>query len=421
MRKLLKENYHWVIAAVALLQMLIYGGAVNNFSGYHMIPVTEALGISRTAFSLAESARSVAGVIATLFSGLIIQRFGFRKSISAALGVACVAYLIFANLQTYWMLIAGCVLMGIAHGFCFTAGVTRLINGWFHKYRGTVIGLVTAATGVGSTLLGFVQAPAVERVSWRLSFWIVAGLQFFLALLVFLLVRNEPRDVGLRPYGEGQTSGEKKKVALWDGFPMDFLKKRPSYYLLCVCTLLSCMCVLMTQYNLVPYFQDCGMSVTRTSKLYGIMMLALGIFKLLMGVLCDAIGSKRVLVLCHVACAVGLSMVLVLPQTDMAMILALIVFDLAIPLTTMMFPLVSLDLFGIRSQHQYVGTVVAMATAGNIFSGMLANAVYDHLGSYRPVFWASVILSLAMIPIYGIVFAAAKRDKKAYDSQLEVK
>ena len=122
MRKLLKENYHWVIAAVALLQMLIYGGAVNNFSGYHMIPVTQALGISRTAFSLAESARSIAGVVVTLFSGIIIQRFGFRRSISAALGVACVAYLIFANLQAYWMLILGCVLMGIAHGFCFTAG-----------------------------------------------------------------------------------------------------------------------------------------------------------------------------------------------------------------------------------------------------------------------------------------------------------
>lgn len=162
------------------------------------------------------------------------------------------------------------------------------------------------------------------------------------------------------------------------------------------------------------------MSVTRTSKLYGIMMLMLGVFKLLMGMLCDAIGSKRVLILCHIACAVGLFLVLLLPQTDAALIFALIIYDLAIPLTTMMFPLVSLDLFGIRSQHQYIGTMVAMATAGNIFSGMLANLVYDTLGSYRPVFWGSAIMALAMIPIYGIVFAAAKRDKKTYDSQLEV-
>ena len=47
MIKYIKKNYHWIIAAIALVQLLIYGGAVNNYSGYHMIPVTEALGISR--------------------------------------------------------------------------------------------------------------------------------------------------------------------------------------------------------------------------------------------------------------------------------------------------------------------------------------------------------------------------------------
>ena len=52
MLRQLKKNYHWIIAAVGLLQLLIYGGAVNNFSAYHMIPVCEALDLSRTAFSL---------------------------------------------------------------------------------------------------------------------------------------------------------------------------------------------------------------------------------------------------------------------------------------------------------------------------------------------------------------------------------
>jgi MFS family permease len=139
-----------------------------------------------------------------------------------------------------------------------------------------------------------------------------------------------------------------------------------------------------------------------------------------MGMLCDAIGSKRVLIFCHVACTAGLSLVLLLPQTDTAMIFALIIYDLCIPLSTMMFPLVSVDLFGIRSQHQYIGTIVAMATAGNIFSGMLANLVYDTLGSYRPVFLGSALLALAMIPLYGIVFALAKRDRKAFEKKSEV-
>lgn len=389
--------------------MLIYGGAVNNFSGYHMIPVTQTLEISRTLFSVAESARSVVGVFSTMFSGVITRRFGFRNVTSAALVTASAAYVLFACVQSYWMLLLGCIMMGIAHGLCFSAGISRLINDWFHKYRGTILGLVTAASGVGSSLLGIVQSAAVERVSWRLSFAIVAGLQLALALILFLLVRNKPQEMGLRPYGEGQGgSGDKQSVS-WDGFSMESLKKQPCYYAMLVCVVLSSVCVLSTQYNIVPYFQDCGMSVTRTGKLYGFMMLALSVFKLLLGVLCDAIGAKRVLFISHLACSGGLALILLLPQTDGAMITAMIVFDMAIPLTTMLFPLLSVELFGNRAYDMYVGTMVAMCTAGNIISGPIANLVYDLAGSYVPVFWGAAALSLVMLPVYGILFAVTKR------------
>jgi len=410
-----KRHYHWVIAAVALLQMMIFGGAVNNFSSYHMIPVTEALGISRTAFSLAVSVRAVLGVVCTFFSGKLIQRFGYRGSTAAALTSAAVAYVLFATMRAYWMLVVGCVLMGFAHGMCLTAGISRLLNGWFHKYRGTVLGIVTAASGAGTTVLGFLQAAAIENVSWRMSFAEVAGLQFLLAVLVFALVRDVPERVGLRPFGDGEVLAEKKtkrRNSAWGGFSMDVLQKRPAYYLMCVCAFCSGLCILATQYIIVPFFQDCGMSVTRTSKLYGIMMLVLTFVKLFMGVMCDAIGAKRVILICHIACALGLTMIITLPQTDAAMIGALIIYDLGLPMTTMMFPLLSGDLFGNRAQSQYIGAIMAMTTAGNIISEPLANAVFDWVGSYRPVFWGCIILALAMIPVYCVLFGMVGRDRR---------
>lgn len=414
MREQIRKHYHWVIAVVAIVQMLIYGGASNNFSGYHMIPVTAALGISRTAFSLAESIRSIATVTSTFFSGALIRRFGYRRAASVALLMASIAYVLFSSMQAYWMLVLGCVMMGMVQGICFVAGVSSLVNVWFHKYRGTILGLVTAATGVGSTFLGFLQAPLIENISWRASFSMVAVLQLCLAVLVFSLVRSTPASIGLRPFGDAAPAVEKahkRSVDQWSGFSMEFLRKRPAYYLLCVCAFLSGICILTTQFNIVPFFQDCGMSVTRASRLYGAMMLALGVFKLLIGILCDAVGAKRVLLLCHVACTVGLAMVMLLPQTDLAMIIALIVYVIAIPITTMMFPLVSAELFGRKAQTQYIGTVMAMTSAGSIISSTLANAVYDFMGSYRPVFWGSAVLSLVMIPAYCLLYQTVKRDK----------
>lgn len=69
----IKKNYYWIIAAVGVLQLLIYGGAVNNFSAYHMIPVSEALDISQTAFQLPNSFRSILGVFSAIYSGVLIK------------------------------------------------------------------------------------------------------------------------------------------------------------------------------------------------------------------------------------------------------------------------------------------------------------------------------------------------------------
>ena len=415
----IKKNYHWVIAAVGLLQLLIYGGAVNNYSAYHMIPVSESLEISRTAFSLTNSVRAVLGVLSTMYSGTLIKKWGYRKTAALGLALAGGAYVVYSCMQNYWMLLAGSSLIGLASGICATSGVSRLLNNWFHKYRGTVLGLVTSATALGSTLLGFVQAAAIEYVSWRLSFIIVAGLQLGLAMLIYLFVRNVPADMGLKPYGEGQVDPKKnqKTDERWAGFSMETLKKRPAYYLLIGCAFLSCLCVLATQYNLVPYFKDCGMSETRASGIYGTMMLFLSVMKLGMGALCDAIGAKRVTLICHSGCALGLVLVLLLPQTNAAMIGALLVYDLALPLSTMMFPLISVELFGYRAQSQYIGMIMAMSSACTIVSGPLSNLLRDIMGSYRPVFWGCAILSVCMIGLYGILYGMVAKDRKKLETE----
>ena len=415
----IKKNYHWVIAAVGVLQLLIYGGAVNNFSAYHMIPVCEELDLTRTAFSLTNSVRSILGVFSAVYSGTLIKKWGYRKTAALGMAMAATTYVIYATMQNYWMLLVGSSLLGVASGVCATSGVSRLINGWFHKYRGTVLGLVTSATALGGTLLGYIQAAAIEYVSWRLSFIIVAGLQLSVAVLIFLLVRNTPADIGLTPYGEGYVDTKTKKknnTERWAGFTMEMLKKRPAYYVLIVCAFLSCFCVLATQYILVPYFKDCGMSETRASKIYGTMMLFLTAMKLGMGALCDAIGPKRVMMIAHGSCALGLALVMVLPQTDAAMIGALLIYSLSLPLATMMFPLLSMDLLGYQAQSQYIGVIMSMGSACGIVSSPLANLVRDTLGSYRPVFWFCAILSVTLMGLYTVLYAMVARDRKKLEA-----
>ena len=414
MKKFLHNNYHWIIAAVTVLHLLVYGGAGNNFAGYHMIPVTETLGVSRTAFSLVGSLRSIISVTGTLISGVLIRRFGYRKVATTGLLLMASCYLLMASAKSFGTFAVGCAVMGLSDGLCYTANVSRLINGWFRKNRGLVLGLVTAATGVGSSVLGAIQLPAIEHVSWRLSFVLVASLLALVAVLVVSFVRNAPEDMGLVPFGADSDPSETTKNNQWAGFTMEQLKKRPAFYLLILCAFLTCLSVLLVSFNVSPYFQDRGMSATQAGSLYSTMMLLLGFIKLGMGFLCDRIGAKRGILLCQSACTLAIFLMLVLPFGESTMLLAVIVFAMAMPVTTIIFPLLSVDLFGYCAQTQYIGTVVAMVSMASVVSNPLANGVYDLAGSYTPIFWFAAGLSAVMLGVYGLLFALVKRDKKKF-------
>ena len=108
-----------------------------------------------------------------------------------------------------------------------------------------------------------------------------------------------------------------------------------------------------------------------------------------------------------------------LPQTNAAMIGAMIVYDFSIPLTTMMFPLLSVELFGWQAQSQYIAIIMAMTSASGILSSPIANFVRDTLGSYRPVFWACIITSVCLLGLYCLLYALVSRSKRQFDAKEE--
>ena len=75
----LKQNYHWIIAWIVFLEMFLYGGFLNCISIF-TVPMSEALEISRSSYSISQIFRNCAGVLGTLLVGITCQRMGYRKS-----------------------------------------------------------------------------------------------------------------------------------------------------------------------------------------------------------------------------------------------------------------------------------------------------------------------------------------------------
>lgn len=419
-----KKHYHWIIAAILLLQLSITGGAANNFTGLHLIPVTEALGISRTAFSLSGSIRSLVGMGSTLLSGMLIMRLGYRFSLTACLLLTAGAYTVFGLADSFYMLLIGDILVGLAIGLCSSSGVgaPRVISAWFYKHRGTVLGVVTAATGLGGSVLSILQNAMIQNVSWRWSFFSVAILVFGCAVIMALLMRDHPNKVGLRPYGEGEIVQHKKgshHARLWEGRSMSELYKKPTFYMMILCTFLSCLGVYLMFSNLSPHLQSQGLSSTEANSIHGMQLFFLAITKFLVGLLCDRLGPKTTTLICLSFAVAGLFLLNIATTFSMAVIAAA-VFSVGVPLTGVTVPLLAPDLFGYRSQGHYIGIFMAMISAASILSGIISNGIFDAVGSYQPVIYIAIGLCAVCGVANLFMYRLAIRDQKKWETEKEI-
>lgn len=417
MKGLIKKQYHWIIALVILLEMAVYVGMLNNLTGLFTIPVTEDLQISRGSFSLAFSIRNLTGFLSILMSGAIIARYGFRPLSAIAVFVAGFSFLILSLSRNTFTLALGAAVMGLCDGFCTTATASRIVSNWFHRHQGTVLGFVSASTGVGGSILCIILSNTMEHAGWRYAYALGGVGVIVTAVLFFLLVWERPQQLGLRPYGEGHIPRRKQRKAEdhWIGYPMKELSKKPAFYLMLVATLLSCVCNYIAFNVITPHLQDRGISSIDAASLQSIMLLAMAGTKFLCGALSDWIGAKKVTLLCMIACIVSLFLLCNITGYASALV-SVLVFSLALPMTTITIPLLSANLFGYQSHNAAVGIFLSMVSAASMVSSPIVNTLYDVIGSYNPIFFVTAIAGIGVCVIFLILFRLAAHDRKAYDA-----
>ena len=226
-----RKYFYWVIAVIAFLEMGTYGGAINNINNLFVIPVSDTLEITRGTYSLALSCRSLVAILSNLVMGVFLRHFGYRKSVTVSLVIAAGGFAFLAASQNTTMLVMGAILIGAAEGVCAAGGVARLVGNWFHKHHGLILGVITAATGLGGSVLSIALTALMGAYSWRVSFGFSAACMMVVGLLIVLLVKDRPEDMGLKPYGEGHDIRHKQRTEddHWHGYSFSQLKKKTSF------------------------------------------------------------------------------------------------------------------------------------------------------------------------------------------------
>lgn len=195
-------HYGWIAAAVTFLTLLAAAGA-RAAPGVMLLPLGNDFQWSRAKVSSIVSINIFLYGLIGPFAAALYQRFGLRRTMMAAMALLCVGYGASTFATHYWQFVIlwGCV-VGAGSGMAAIVLGAAVANRWFSARRGMVMGLLTASAATGQ----LVFLPALARVvtdhGWRGAPTVIAAAALAVVPVIWFFMRDDPADVGERPYGE---------------------------------------------------------------------------------------------------------------------------------------------------------------------------------------------------------------------------
>jgi predicted MFS family arabinose efflux permease len=194
-------HYAWIAAGVTFLTLLVAAGA-RATPGVILLSFGNEFQWSRATVSSIVSINIFLYGLIGPFAAALYQRFGLRRTMLAAATLLTVGYGLSTIATRYWhFVILWGFVVGAGSGMAATVLGAAVANRWFTARRGLVMGVLTASTATGQLIFLRTLAGAAT-INWRWAVWITAAATALVLPVIWFFMRDDPRDVGLRPYGE---------------------------------------------------------------------------------------------------------------------------------------------------------------------------------------------------------------------------
>jgi MFS family permease len=398
-----RVHYGWIVLGALTVIMIAAGGLRSTF-GVFIKPIEAELGWSRTSLSMAAAlSLLVYGALAPLV-GRAADRWGARSVFTASLGLLAIGALASAFMTELWHLyVAAGLLMAVGAGGATLTSAVPLLTRWFDTRRGLVIGIAGAAMSAGQLVVIPLATWLTLTIGWRWSYlWLGLGLVVLILPVAAALLRNDPRDLGLEPYGatpsarRGPSASTDVRVSITQAIQV------PAFWLLVVSYFI---CGYTTGglvgTHLIPHAVEHGFSEMAAAQALGVMG-ATSIFgAIASGWICDRVGRKGPLATYYLLR--GTSLLLLLGVWDVssldlvAAFLGLNWFSTVPPTTTL-----TANIFGRHSVGELSGWIFLAHQAGAALAAAIGGWIHDATGSYT---WAFISAALLAFIAAGLTLA----------------
>ena len=429
------RHYAWVITALCMLMMCVGMGLNANTFFLYEPYLMRAFDFTNTQNSLINTARALTVIPGMLSVGLLIRRFGIRRTACAGIFIQAATRLLFSEAQDFSHC---CIASGLA-GFCYAwtgvVPVSILISRWFRKRQGLALGIGMSGSGIASAVFSPLITERIETQGLAEAFRMEAVFTVLAGAAVMLLLRDTPEEMGLLPYGAkeaagapgqaesgstekeencreagGSCRGEETKQTRPDRRPLHPLRSRGDEALLMLILLMVSGPGGPGFSHLSVHYAHSGFSPEQIAALMSVLGISLIAGKIAGGEMADyfggffsnyLIGGAYLLSMLFCCLAAGGSMRLA--------VISQILLGIGLPITNISPPIWAKDLFPPERFDRLVQHSQLFFALGNFCFQPLPGVIADLTGSYVPVYVIFIAETVLLLLLIQSLYRKAER------------
>jgi MFS family permease len=394
--------YGWFVVAICFATTLVSAG-VRSSPSVLIHPLESEFGWSRALIASAISMNLLLFGVAAPVSGFLLDRYGPRKVMLGSLLLMITGVSGTVAMTQFWQffLVWG-VIVGIGAGGVGSVLTATVGNRWFVARRGLALGILGSASSTGQLIfLPFFMAM-IAYSGWRIGSTTLIVLAVMLLPLIFLLMRDDPADVGLQPYGADQPGAASSGgTASLRGMstkhatitPREVLS-HPTFWLLCgsffVCggTANGLIGV-----HLIPHEIEIGIPQITAASLVGIMGALNIVGTTFSGWMIDRVQAHKWLALVYALRGMSL---LILPFVHdfSGLVVFAVIYGLDWFATVPPSMAITADTFGKQNVGKVYGWIFMSHQIGAAIMSSAAGAVRDYVGDYNLAFLSGGMIAM---------------------------
>ncbi|MGG0386182.1 MFS transporter [Priestia endophytica] len=417
-------HYAWIIVFVTFLTFLAVQGVRLSFGAF-VEPWETEFSMDRGTISLISTLSFIIYGLSQPLIGRMVDKLGARVILSFSTLLVGVSIFFTSFVTQPWQLffLYG-ILVSLGVGGASNVAATVVVTSWFNEKRGLAFGIMEAGFGAGQMLLVPGSLLLIQWLDWKMTV-IILGifLMFIVFPIVFLFLRNHPKEKGLVPIGgesiEEEIVEEKTlntTFSIWHVF-----LKREFWFLILPFAICGFTTTGLMDTHLIPFSHDHGFSTSVTSAAVSLLAGFNIIGILISGIVADRWSSRKILFFLYGIRALSICILLYSHNSILLLIFA-VLFGLVDFATVAPTQLLATQYFKEYSIGFILGWLFLSHQIGSALGAYLPGLFYSETSSYNVSFYLSIIILVGAAILNLLLpepLKVAKKEKVNTEEQLQ--